>query len=56
MALWPTWWWMGHRMVDNSDDPLGLLALAALAVLLLGSSVCARHRAGFGWRRWSAPD
>jgi exosortase/archaeosortase family protein len=34
LALWPTWWWMGQRMVDGSDDPLGLLALVALAVLL----------------------
>ncbi len=34
VALWPTWWWMGQRMVDGSDDPLGLLALAALTVLL----------------------
>ncbi|BCO25516.1 hypothetical protein MIZ03_0377 [Rhodoferax lithotrophicus] len=33
-ALWPTWWWMGQRMLDGSDDPLGLLALAALAGLL----------------------
>ncbi len=33
-ALWPTWWWMGQRMVDGSDDPLGVLALAALAALL----------------------
>ena len=34
VALWPTWWWMGQRMADGSDDPLGLLALAALAALL----------------------
>jgi exosortase/archaeosortase family protein len=34
LALWPTWWWMGQRMVDGSDDPLGLLALAALAALV----------------------
>lgn len=33
-ALWPTWWWMAQRMADGSDDPLGLLALAALAGLL----------------------
>lgn len=33
-ALWPTAWWMGQRMLDGSDEPLGLLALAALAVLL----------------------
>jgi exosortase/archaeosortase family protein len=32
-ALAPTWWWMGERMVDGSDDPLGLVALAALAWL-----------------------
>ncbi len=34
VALWPTWWWMGQRMVDGSDDPLGVLALAALGGLL----------------------
>lgn len=34
VALWPTWWWIGQRMADGSDDPLGLLALAALAGLL----------------------
>ncbi len=34
VALWPTWWWMGQRMVDGSDDPLGVLALAALGLLL----------------------
>jgi len=34
LALWPTWWWMGQRMADGSDDPLGLMALAALAGLL----------------------
>ena len=33
-ALWPTWRWMAARLVDGSDDPLGLLALAALAALL----------------------
>lgn len=33
VALWPTWWWMGQRMVDGSDDPLGVLALATLGVL-----------------------
>lgn len=34
VALWPTWWWMGQRMVDGSDDPLGVLALAALSALV----------------------
>ncbi|MCB2024354.1 MAG: exosortase Q, partial [Ottowia sp.] len=32
-ALWPTWVWMGRRLQDGSDDPLGLLAVAALAWL-----------------------
>jgi exosortase/archaeosortase family protein len=30
-ALWPCWLWMGQRMADGSDDPMGLLALLALA-------------------------
>ncbi|MBK7001688.1 MAG: exosortase Q [Rhodoferax sp.] len=34
VALWPTWWWMGQRMADGSDDPLGILALVAMATLL----------------------
>ncbi|MGJ7581899.1 exosortase Q [Variovorax sp. RHLX14] len=33
-ALWPTWRWMAARLRDGSDDPLGLLAIAALALLL----------------------
>lgn len=33
IALWPTWLWMAQRMTDGSDDPLGILALAALAGL-----------------------
>jgi exosortase/archaeosortase family protein len=32
-ALMPTWAWMVQRMRDGSDDPLGLVALAALAAL-----------------------
>ena len=30
-SLWPTWVWMSRRMFDGSDDPLGILAIAALA-------------------------
>ena len=33
-ALTPTWWWMARRLRDGSDDPLGLLALAGLALLV----------------------
>ncbi len=38
LALLPTWVWMARRLADGSDDPLGLLALATLAVL------AGRHR------------
>ena len=34
-ALWPTWRWMAARLQDGSDDPLGWLAQAALAALVL---------------------
>ena len=33
-ALTPTWTWMARRMVDGSDDPLGLLALITLGALV----------------------
>lgn len=38
LALLPAWAWMARRQADGSDDPLGLLALAGLAVLV------AQHR------------
>jgi exosortase/archaeosortase family protein len=34
-ALWPHGRWAAARLGDGSDDPLGLLALAAFAVLLV---------------------
>ena len=34
LALWPTWQWMAARWLDGSDDPVGVLALAAVGVLL----------------------
>lgn len=34
VALWPTWRWMAARVSDGSDDPLGLLAIAAIAALV----------------------
>ena len=33
-ALTPTWLWMARRLADGSDDPLGLLAIAALALIV----------------------
>jgi exosortase/archaeosortase family protein len=34
-ALLPVWRWCAARLVDGSDDPLGIVALAALAVLVV---------------------
>lgn len=48
-ALWPTWWWMGQRMLDGSDDPLGLLALAALGVLVWQQRQRLRPAPRLGW-------
>ena len=48
-ALWPTAWWMGQRMLDGSDEPLGLLALAALSVLLWHSRGRLRAAPRLGW-------
>lgn len=53
-ALIPTWWWMARRMVDGSDDPLGVLALGALALLvwtLRGELRCAPR---LGWLTWAS--
>ncbi|SFU72433.1 exosortase/archaeosortase family protein [Polaromonas sp. YR568] len=48
-ALWPTWLWMGRRMLDGSDDPLGLLALAALGWLAWRSRHRLRAAPPLGW-------
>ena len=48
-ALAPTWVWMARRMADGSDDPLGLLALAALAVMLWSLRRELRAAPRLGW-------
>ena len=48
-ALAPTWLWMGQRMLDRSDDPLGLLALAALGVLVAALRRELRAAPRLGW-------
>ncbi len=48
-ALTPTWLWMAERMRDGSDDPLGLLALAALAVLAWALRRELRPAPKLGW-------
>ena len=34
LALWPAWEWSVRRMGDGSDDPFGIVALFALALML----------------------
>ncbi|MEJ8821970.1 exosortase Q [Variovorax humicola] len=48
-ALAPTWLWMAARLRDGSDDPLGVLALAALAVLVWHSRRDLRASPRLGW-------
>ena len=48
-ALWPTWWWMSARVLDRSDDPLGLLALSALGVLVWLHRQRLRAAPRLGW-------
>jgi len=48
-ALLPTWVWMALRLADGSDDPLGLLALAALGVLAWRHRRGLRAAPGLGW-------
>ncbi|MDB5928303.1 MAG: hypothetical protein JWR60_10 [Polaromonas sp.] len=48
-ALWPTWLWMGRRVLDRSDDPLGLLALAALGWLVGHERRWLRASPRLGW-------
>lgn len=34
LAAWPTWRWMAARLADGSDEPWGLVAMAALLLLV----------------------
>ncbi|VWX59384.1 Exosortase [Burkholderiales bacterium 8X] len=48
-ALWPTWRWMAERMQDGSDDPLGLLAIAALLAVAWTHRKSLRPSPSLGW-------
>ena len=48
-ALAPTWAWMVQRMRDGSDDPLGLVALVALAALAWQCKRELRASPRLGW-------
>ncbi len=48
-ALSPTWVWMARRLQDGSDDPFGLLALAALGLLAWQQRAVLRNTPRPGW-------
>jgi len=34
ISFWPVWYWYGLRMLDGSDEPWGVLALATLLIIV----------------------
>lgn len=48
IALWPHWQWAAARMVDGSDDPLGLAALVVLALATARLAPTLRHAPSHG--------
>lgn len=48
-ALWPHWQWAAARMVDGSDDPMGLAALAVLGLALARLAPRLRSAPSRGW-------
>ena len=49
LALWPHWRWAAMRLGDGSDDPLGLAALAVLAVAIARLAPRLRAEPAPGW-------
>lgn len=49
LALWPHGRYLAERAFDGSDDPLGLLALAAVAALVVWQRQRLRLTPHFGW-------
>jgi exosortase/archaeosortase family protein len=49
LALWPHGRWMAQRLRDGSDDPLGLAAIAVLAVLVLRLAPRLRVQPALPW-------
>lgn len=49
LAIWPTARWMGQRMLDGSDEPLGGLAMAALCILVWHCRGRLRAAPRLGW-------
>lgn len=49
VALMPVWIWCAARLRDGSDDPLGIVALVALAILIVRDRARFTQRARVGW-------
>jgi exosortase/archaeosortase family protein len=49
LALWPHGLWMARRVVDGSDDPLGLAALVVLGLVLWRAAPRLRIAPHTGW-------
>lgn len=49
LALWPHWRWAAARLADGSDDPLGLAALAVLALAFARFAPRLRAEPQPGW-------
>lgn len=49
LALWPSLAWAARRMADGSDEPLGLIALALLAIAAAGGRLALQRDARPAW-------
>lgn len=49
VALMPVWLWCARRLQDRSDDPLGIVAVVALAVVVARDRARFRERPRPGW-------
>jgi exosortase/archaeosortase family protein len=49
LALWPSLAWAARRLADGSDEPLGLAALALLAVAAAAGRLPLQHDARLPW-------
>jgi len=49
LVLMPGWMWCAARLFDRSDDPLGIVALAALAVLVVRDREHFANSPRVGW-------
>lgn len=49
LAAWPSWLWAARRLGDGSDDPLGIIALTALALLLWRDRASLRAQPRVHW-------